>query len=473
MELQLEQQHIPCLIPCAQRSTEEQFSTDAVVPDSLPDAAELLLTEGDLCLWRLDLSDGSAELEGEIDARVCCADEAGCLMSIPVRVPVQLRLRSESISSGQRPFIRCRIKKLSGHLLNSRKVRVQASVYCSLVTYGVSEMTVTTGIESEDQKLYLRKSKMTFPYLSAVEERVITTEDTVSLQRGVPSGGRMISYDSVPIADVCECCDQRVTVKGSIRTSLLYQDSESQSLITEKIDTPFSCVLDIDGAVSSFKLSIHLTSTDVRCRNDDPAVDTAFHLLIQAICFAEQELEYITDAYSNRAELSLEWEEQSFPVHNTAKTEQCVLEEEVPYDLSGKSVCTVRTSLQADGVAVSMLFLDSGQKYSSVSCYLKTDQTIERIEEPSVEPGKNGLMVRAPVMLMEETDQHGSVRVLSAADLQENRMEIRSGVTFVRREEATDLWELAKMNQSSVDAIRSANPELDQHYKWFVIPHVQ
>ena len=190
-------------------------------------------------------------------------------------------------------------------------------------------------------------------------------------------------------------------------------------------------------------------------------------------CFAEQELEYITDAYSNRAELSLEWEEQSFPVHNTAKTEQCVLEEEVPYDLSGKSVCTVRTSLQADGVAVSMLFLDSGQKYSSVSCYLKTDQMIERIEEPSVEPGKNGLMVRAPVMLMEETDQHGSVRVLSAADLQENRMEIRSGVTFVRREEATDLWELAKMNQSSVDAIRSANPELDQHYKWFVIPHVQ
>ena len=71
MELQLEQQMISCLIPCVDRSVEERFSTDFVVPDSLPDAAELLLAEGDLCIWRLDLSGGNAELEGEISARIC------------------------------------------------------------------------------------------------------------------------------------------------------------------------------------------------------------------------------------------------------------------------------------------------------------------------------------------------------------------------------------------------------------------
>ena len=471
MELQLEQKCIPCLIPCAQRSTEERFSTDAVVPDSLPDVAELLLTEGNLCLWRLDLSDGSAELEGEIDTRVCCEDEDGALMSIPVRVPVQLRLRAESISSGQRPFLRCRVKNISGQLLNSRKVRVQAIVHCSLVTYGVSEIAVTTGIASEDQSLYLHKSQKALPYLSAVEERVVTVEDTLALQCGIPSDGRLLSYESFSVADDCEYGDQRVVVKGMIRTSLLYQDSASKNLISETVETPFSCVLDLDSVVSNCKLSLHLTSAEVRCRNDDPAVDMAFHLLVQAICFAEQEVEFITDAYSNRAEVNLEWKEQTFPVFR-AEEVRSALKEEIPYDLTGKTICTVRSSPHADGVAVAMLFQDSEQKYSAATCFLKTDQSIEWVEEPSVQPGAKGLTVCIPMTAMTESAQTGSVRFLSSADLQEKLCDIRSGVTLVRREETMDLWELAKMNQSSVDAIRSANPDRDQQYKWFVIPHV-
>ena len=472
MELQLEQQRISCLIPYAHRSMEERFSTDAVVPDSLPDAVKLLLTEGDLCLWRMDLSDGSAELEGEIDTRICCENEDGVLMSIPVRIPVQLRLRAEAIASSQRPFLRCRIKNLSGQLLNSRKVRVQATVYCSLVTYGVSEIALTTGIASEKQNIYVRKSKIQFPYLSAVEERVITAEDTLLLQGGVPSGGRLLSYDSLPIADVCECEGQRVVVKGNIRTSLLYQDAVSHNLNSETIETPFSCVLDVDGDVSNCKLSLHLTSEEVRCRNDDPAVDTAFHLLIQAVCLAEQEMEYITDAYCNYAELNLEWKDQSFPVFHTEEPKESVLEEEVPYDLTGKTVCTVRSSLLADGVSVLMLLLDTEQNLSSVSCCLKTDQTITKIEEPSVLSGKQSTTIRVPMMSMDESNQMDFIRVLSAADLLENRYELRSGVSLVRREMATDFWELAKMNQSSVDAIQLANPDRDRQYKWFVIPHV-
>ena len=182
MELQLEQQMISCLIPCVNRSVEERFSTDFVVPDSLPDAAELLLAEGDLCIWRLDLSGGNAELEGEIAARISFTDEHGSPESFPVSVPVQLRVRDDAIASGQRPFLRCRVKTINAHLLNSRKVRVQGAVQCVLVTYGASEIAVTTGFAPCEQNIYERKAQIRIPYISAVEEQVITTEERLPLQ---------------------------------------------------------------------------------------------------------------------------------------------------------------------------------------------------------------------------------------------------------------------------------------------------
>ena len=368
MELQLEQQQIPCLIISAHRTVEERFSIDAVVPDSMPDAVQLLFAEGDLCLWRLDLSDGSAELEGEIDARVCCLDERNLLISIPVHVPMLLHLRAESIETGQKPFLQCRIRNLAGQLLNSRKVRVQAQVQCTLTTYDSSDADVTTGIVSEDHKLFVRKSDAALPYISSVEEQVIIAEDMLSLRSGIPNDGRLISYSSEPIADTCECGDHRVILKGRIRTSLLYQDAADQNLITETIETPFSGLLDVSGEVRRCRLSMHLTSEEVRCRNDEPAIETSFHLLVQIICYSEQRTEYVTDAYSNQAELMLGWEDQTFPVYTNQDPVQSILEEKIPCDLTGQTVRAVFADNRGESAAVFVLLQDGSQKYSALSC---------------------------------------------------------------------------------------------------------
>ena len=472
MELQLEQQNIPCLIPLAHRTVEEHFSIDAVVPDSMPDAVQLLFTEGDLCLWRLDLADGSAELEGEIDARVCCLDERNSLISIPVRVPMLLRLRAESMETGQKPFLQCRIRNLAGQLLNSRKVRVQAQVQCTLTTYGSSDADVTTGIVSEDHKLFVRKSEAALPYISSVEERVITAEDMLSLRSGIPNDGRLISYSSEPIADTCECGDHRVILKGRIRTSLLYQDAADQNLITETIETPFSGLLDVGGEVKRCRLALHLTSDEVRCRNDEPAVETSFHLLIQVICYSEQRTEYVTDAYSNQAELKMDWADQTFPVYSNQDPVQSILEDTIPCDLTGQTVRAVLADSRGESAAVSVLLQDGNQKYSALSCALQSDHEVIITEPPSVQPGVDGLIVRVPIMQRKASESSIIVHTLRSAETGETLRTNLPGITLVRREETMDLWNLAKENQSSVDAIQAANPERDQASKWVVIPRV-
>ena len=471
MELQLEQKQIPCLIPIANRSAEDRFSSDFVVPDALPDAAELLLTEGDLCLWRLDLSEESAELEGEIAIRICCADENGTLMSFPVRVPVLMHIRSDAIAAGQRPFLHCSIVNMTSHLINSRKVRVQGMIRCALVTYDTSEITVTTGIHPEERKIFQRKEHTLLPYISAVEEQVLTAEETLPLGRGIPSDGCLISYASALTADSCDCQDQRVAVKGRICTSLLYQDAETQELISEDVDTPFSCILDINGDVSKCRLSLHLTSGEVRCRNDDPAVDTEFHVLVQVVCYAEQEVEYAADAYSNEADLKLNWTELSFP-KLLQETEQTAIEEAVSGELGDKTICAVRTGIQGEKIIVTMLLQDTNHRFSSIIETLKPGCVPERLGQTTVRHGDHGQVLHVPITVQKNQEEMISFRNLSCAEEGEQVNRYSSGVTLVRREETADLWKLAKDNCSSVEAIEKANPEQEQTRKWLVVPHV-
>ena len=475
MELQLEQKQISCLIPSAHRTVEERISVDFVVPDSLPDAAELLLTEGALCLWRLDLSDGSAELEGELSAQICCADEHGAPMSFPAHVPVQLRLRAEAIETGQKPFLKCHMKSLNGQLLNSRKVRVQGILSCSLLTYCASEYSITTGIDSADQRLFLRKTVLPVTYVSSAEEQVYSVEETLPLRLGVPAGGRLMSWCSVPVLDDCDCMEQRVILKGRVRTSLLYQDAESQKLVDETVETPFSFLMDVNGAVSKCAVSLHFTREEVRCRNDDLAVDTAYHLLAQVICFAQQELECVTDAYSNRNQLDLKWIEVKLPVLIQQEREQTFLEENLSCDLTGKTISALRSFCNGDTISVTALLADEDRKISSTSVILNTKQSPDDAvwsEQPEATLSNNGVTVRLPVFSKREAIDENSIRVLTSADLKDEKINRSSGVTLLRRDDEMDLWELARSYGSSVEAICAANPDSDRQGKWIVVPHV-
>ena len=475
MELQLEQQVIPCLIPCAHRSAEEHFSADFVVPDSMPDVSALLLTEGDLCLWRLDLNDGSAEMEGEISARICYGNDHGAPLSFPVRIPVRSRLRAEAFETGQRPFLRCRMKSLTTHLLNSRKVRVQGTLLCSLVTYGSSEIAVTTGMDSNEKHIYIQKSKLKLPYISAVEEQVFSAEETLALLRGVPADGKLLSYASIPVIDSSECGDNRVILKGSVRTTLLYQDAESRELMTETVETPFSCLTDAEADASQCRISLHLTSEEVRCRNDDPAVDTAFHLVVQLVCYSECEIECVTDAYSNQAALSMEWKEQSFPEYSRSEPERQFAEEEIEGDFGAKNICAVRAVCRSEVIQVTALFYDSEHRLSSMTFGLKTENngdTATFAEQPTLQSAPTGFKARVPIILEQEAERVRAVRILTAANLAEEQNPVISGIALVRRAEEMDYWQLAKENTSSVDAIEAANPDCEAPPKWVVIPHV-
>lgn len=475
MELQLKQEPIQYYSTSAKRTIEERFSHDCVVPDSRRDAADVLLSEADLCLWRLDLTDGSAELEGEVSVQICCLDDLGEMMGFPVSVPIAIRLRDDRIASGQKPFMRCSASDLSVQMINSRKLRITGLIRFVLETFVTSEILVTTAFEEERPGLYSRKAVLTVPSVTAVEEQVFTASETIALKKGVPLEGKLLSMSSVPLTDGCTSSDQRVSVTGRILTTLLYWDERTRSLVTETVETPFSQWVDTGKPCAAFRSSLHLTSEHVQCRNDDPAVDTEFHLVLQIVCCSEAQIESITDAYSNAAPLTMSWEEYELNGIAEAETGQQLAEDTIHCEMSGKEVCAARASFRSESAEITVLLRDENgaiQKKVSKLRLDTQDAIAQSTELPDVRQEADGLRVRLLVMTQNETERSIRLRCLSSAELEEGECVLPSGAAMVRRADEMDLWQLAKENRSSVEAILMANPEREVPYRWILVPHV-
>ena len=112
MELQLGKQKRMMYARVFDRTEEETCSVDAVVPDALGDIGAIVVAEGTFCLWNLDFSDKSAQIEGSIAADVVYAEEGGALRSFPVELPVKVRISGETLSLDVRPWLRCTLTAL-------------------------------------------------------------------------------------------------------------------------------------------------------------------------------------------------------------------------------------------------------------------------------------------------------------------------------------------------------------------------
>lgn len=476
MELHLEQQQISSFSLRVQRTTEERFSTDCVVPDSLPDAASLLLTEGELCLWRLDLDEGSAELEGEVSARVCYQGENGEIAGFPVSAPVTVRFRAEDLQRSFRPVLRCRVTELNSQLLNSRKIRLQGRLFCSLSCYAPQELCLTTEIGSGEKGLFCRREHNSLSVVSSVEEQVFAVSETVPLRMGFPEDGRLLSCRSAPLLDDTQILDSRVILQGRVVTTLLYQDAQRGAVVSETVETPFSQLVDVssDHALQDAEAVLHLTSEEIRCSNDDPAIETDIHLVAQIVCYSRLESDCVTDAYSTRGDLKLTWTEESLSAV-PQEPHRIDAEGVVACDGAGKSLVAARAALRGDRAEVTLLLSDDAGVVTPVSGQLSLPEPMTgllSLEAPVVSSCAEGYAVRVPVLFRDSASETEAFRQISGAEYEPmDGADLRPGLKLVRCTN-TDLWTLAKAHASSVEAIRAANPESDPPSRWLLIPRV-
>ena len=472
MEYKLLTREVGCFTAAAMPASEERFSADAVVPDTLPDAERLLDAWGELSLWRLDLNDGSAELEGEIRCDVLYQDEAGALRSFPVQVPVLLRLRDPGLEPGLRPFLELTVTELTPQLMNTRKVRLAARVRAALTAWRPDTLTLSESAEGEG--VCQRRTRVCFRPVTAVEEQVFTACGTAPMA-AVPD--RILARRSEVCLDEVQCLGEKLILQGRVRVHLL---SCAREPAAETLEIPFSQLIDTlsPEEITAAQVQVHLTSAALRPLPEEQAAEIEAHLAAQAVCRGSAEAEVLTDAYSNRVLLERETETLTLPMPGTVEQVHLMAEGELPCETAGRTIVASRAVLCGSGTAEAVVLRrDEGGQYSALRQELRYEAPEDCAVRSavagtlSVTPTAEGLQLRLPVTLETERRETMTLTQITAlaGDAPNEAAAAMPSVTLLRIEGAPDLWEIAKSHASTLEAIRAANPE-DTERTYLVVP---
>lgn len=473
MDWKLQTREAPCFTAAAGHTSEERFTADCVVPDTLPDVERLLTASGELCLWRLDLDEGSGELEGEIRCDVLYQAEGGPLQSFPVNVPVLLRFRDAALDPSMRPYLTLHLTELTPQLMNSRKVRLAARVRAELTAYVPETLRLTES--AEDAEICQQQTKVIFEPVTAVEEQVFSAVGTSALREEC---GHLLCSQSEVVVEEIQCVSQRLILQGRVRTRLLYQTAE---LISETVETPFSQLIDAltEQEITAAEAQVHLTSVHLNLLPEERAVEVEAHLAAQAVCRSRMEAELLTDAYSNRTLLESETETLDLPLPMEWEQQRLFAEGELRCD-PGHTTVASWSILHGSGSAEAILLRRDGEGVFSALRQELTCEVPERgtvcaasAGELTLTPTAEGLRLRLPVTLELAHRETRTITQITAITGEEANTSAAAmpSLTLLRAGEHPDLWQIAKTHASTVEAILAANPE-DEDRTYLAVPKV-
>lgn len=481
MELQFEKKPCGFLRHCVREVREQEQTQEIRLPDGMPDIGAVLGAWGQCVMRGKEWNSDSVAVSGGIMARVLyTAADSGDVHMVETWLPVQIKCsKPQSSQNGQ---IRClwQIKAMDGRVLSARKLMVRANVSALVEALEHCEEMISQPPQlPEDVQLLVR----TYPMQMNMEagEKAFMLEDQIDLPRELPRPEKILSCTATPLVTEQQVMDQKAVLRGNCPVHILYLDGEGK-LNSYDHTLAFSQIAELDReydaeacvaaamAVSGLETDLLEGSVRVKCG-----------LIAQYMVDCRMMVETVEDAYSTGRQVEVQLQQFQLPAVLDQRQEQitfeCMIEDKAVRAVD-VTVYPQHPTVRRAGDLTEMVC--SGQ--AQVVYY----------DENGVLRGRSGLWSREwELPVSAEADIFGALCACSgaAALIHSDQLRItgeltvdsctvaRQGVPMVtalemgeqtqpdpgraslilRRAEGASLWQLAKENGSTMDAIRKAN----------------
>ena len=248
-------------------SVEREESGETIVPDTCPDAGEILCVRPRLFLQRKEAAEGRGEFSGLIRVGILYRpEESGGLASLETALPFSAAVENAAVSADCILWTVPRIIRSDVHLLNSRKVLVKV-VYQLEVT-PCCPRTETFLSYIEDPGVWgIRQQTGTisrfFPV--SVQEKTFRCQDTFAVPADRPDPAEVLSLESCCRRVEARVVGDKLLFKGEAILDLLCRSQEGE-LYPLHYSIPFSQVM--EGESEGDVCRVSLLVSDGSCTPD-------------------------------------------------------------------------------------------------------------------------------------------------------------------------------------------------------------
>ncbi len=449
----------------------QEDTQEVIVPDSLPDAAEILETCGQTLIRGKDARLNAVAVSGLSELTVLYRTEDGGLGRLPVDVPFEAELACDA--SGDQLRIVASVRLVSGEarLFNSRKLAVKAEVCVTVALWSPRKLEWAEEAETEGCSLELyRETKTLWPCVE-VDERTFTVEDSQPLPGGKLPAESLLSVRASLQEEEAAPVGRKLVVRGSALVTAVYR-SEGGRIAQTDFRLPWSAFLELpEEGETDYSVTTALTGCSAEL--GEGGFSFTVGGVVQAVLRCRREICCISDVYGTDLLVR--------PVFETA-----VLEGETRRD-SGTDELTVRLESLRKPREFLDLFAECGrprmdQDAARVSVAVKalcvmedggTELLTGRGE--AVFPGEGGVPevscgelyasvtaagaeIHVPVRFTRSRSKAESVSFLTGGTAEElGAAERGPAVTLLRAETGDTVWSLGKRKRVPCAAIRAYN----------------
>ena len=478
MNLALSERPTACCREAFRQIKNIQEQADCIVPDVYEDVGQIVSAHAQLYLKSKDVTDHTVKIEAEAQIGVLyiteSRDRVRCIlfsksMTIPWDTP---ELDAESTAQ-----VSLRCTGVQARAVNPRKISAQLSVCAELSCWTQTSFSVPSGTADEETAdLYLRQSSEECIFVTQVSEKSFVVNEQLPLDAQVEPTAlslarvKLLYFDYQPIGS-------KLLLKGGAELSIGYETQQGSCPEYLEQCLPFSVLIDmpdedcIPGRVILEPTAIYTDLGDAI--NGSRVIELELHATAQLIFERRETISFLSDAYSTVCPVLAA--ESTTPVCCSLGTERLTasaadsitLEKEsgeivsVFSDVLSSSVSDAKAALSAS--VVMLLRTDDGsydvrQRLLSFEATLPNpggEITDARIVTLRAERRGDELAIDASASLDWTHSETKELRYLSSLELDsEHSFDRRTfpSLTIARRGDM-DLWTLAKLYHSSVDAI--------------------
>lgn len=488
MEAMLSKRNVNCYKKVYSACFSREETAESVVPDVLPDIAEIIDADGFVTLKSKEVEIGRVNITGNVSACVLYLPEGGgSVKKLAVTVPLSVSTDAPSVNENCKAVVRLRVVSADARMLNPRKVLMRVDVCVEIFCYEECEFPVCDAIGEEHRESIhaLTKTCRVSP-VTGVKEKTFVLTDEYMIPAMKPAMVELLKQRVEIYVDDVKPVGNKVIFKGAAEVSLLYLGDIDGEPASVSFTTAFSQILEMDGENEQpdSRIIVMLTGAyfESMASSDNRAMSMELHVVAQAVMSGNEEITYLADAYSNELEVRLE----------SGVTEMPSMERRVTARETIREICDTPSPVRelihvypmpgaaftAQGGAVScpitmraVIRNDAGLIESVTKRFtLETSVEIEAEMEVSVldvrcaevyaQPAAGGFELRMPVdvdIMVSATKRISCVSAIELEEVEAGGAKLYPSVTALRPGTSMSVWELAKRYRSTPELIMDAN----------------
>ena len=514
-------------------TTQITLDDDFIVPDTMDDMEQVMLHTGEVQIESLKNQGDKAAVKGRLEFQVLYRKERGGLQTLGGAIPFEETVNTPGLEEKDYIGLTWMLEDLNAVMIHSRKLGVQAIITLQLRIEALREVEAAVDV-SQESGAFGGKGEMkpnvpgTVPpgaepagpiQVETLKRRVsaaaiaVRRKDTyrikeeLSLNGGKPNIGSLL-WREMKLKDVsAKPLDGSLHLEGELSVFAIYspEDEEMPAQWLEET-LPFSGELEVNGVKEGMipMITVRLAHRDLEVKPDYDGemreMDAEAVLELDIKLYEEQEVELLSDMYSNGAEIELERRDAAFDqilAHNACKTK---VSEKVslPQDARILQICHSEGAVKLDEVAIGEDSLQIDGVLEVTLLYLTSDDTapvqafVEQIpfhcaaeargiREDSVYQLDAGLEQLGAVMMGGDTVEVKGVITLDflvlqpvtepvitearAKSMDMKKLQELPGIVGYIVQPGDSLWMIAKKFHTTVGNIISANELADDQVK--------